>query len=272
VLKTVHKQFFNDFEAVGRDTKKLPNVKEILEKKRREIFSGFSFVFSGLLHQNSNFEEQEIWRLSKDFGGDCEYELSDKTTHLISNRIDTEKALESHKRGIPAVKPDWIYESCRKWERLDWKLFKLTINGTKRRNKRSATEFECQEQGEEGQEGEEGEEEKGEEGEGEGEEEEEEEGEAEDFNEILKFEPILNEAELEEIQKELLDLEEGSESTSGDSESTGNESTSGDSESTSGVIGESEGMNDSKYSSVELSDGEFSDLLNYSSNSEDNNN
>jgi hypothetical protein len=251
VLKTVHEQFFNDFEAVGRDTKKLPNVKEILEKKRREIFSGFSFVFSGLLHQNSNFEEQEIWRLSKDFGGDCEYELSDKTTHLISNRIDTEKALESHERGIPAVKPDWIYESCRKWERLDWKLFKLTINGTKRRNKRSATEFECQEQGEEGQEGQEGQ--KGEEGqEGEGEE-------GEDFNEILKFEPILNEAELEEIQKELLDLEEGSESTSGDSESTG------------GVIGESEGMNDSKYSSVELSDGEFSDLLNYSSNSEDNN-
>lgn len=235
MLKTCHKRFFDNFEEVGRDTEKLPNVKEILEQVKSEIFSGFSFVFSGLLHQNSIFEEQEIWKLSKDFGAECEYELSDKTTHLISNRVDTEKALESQERGIPAVKVGWIYECCRKWERLDWKMFKLTITGSKRKNKRTATELEQDDQ----------------------------------IDEISKFEPILDEAELEEIQKELLDLEEdidsddeGDEDDS-DSDSEGDDCDDGDYN----IIAVSVSNQKRDYSSAELSDGDFSDLLNYSSSS-----
>lgn len=164
---------------------------------------------------------QEIWKLSRDFGADCEYELSDKTTHLISNRIDTEKALESRERGIPAVKPDWIYECCRKWERLDWSQFKISISGT-RRQKRSATELEG--------------------------------AEFEDFvGEIPDFKPILDEAELEEIEKELLDLE--SEDISDDDS-------------------QDESENDNNFDSIaeegaELSDGDFSDLLNSSANEEE---
>lgn len=57
MLKCVHKRFFDDFEGVGKDTEKLPNVKEILAQVKSEIFSGFSFVFSGLLHQHTTFEE-----------------------------------------------------------------------------------------------------------------------------------------------------------------------------------------------------------------------
>jgi RNA polymerase II subunit A-like phosphatase len=128
---------------------------------------------------------------------------------LISNRIDTEKALESRERGILAVKPEWIYECCRKWERLDWNEFKLSISGT-RRQKRSAAELE--------------------------------ETEFEEFvEEIPTFEPILDEAELEEIEKELLDLESEEEDDEDD--------------------------DDSGEEGAELSDGDFSDLLNYSSSS-----
>lgn len=145
--------------------------------------------------------------------------MSDKTTHLISNRIDTEKALESRERGIPAVKPDWIFECCRKWERLDWSNFKLSISGS-RRQKRSATELESEEF---------------------------EENKNEDvIDGITTFEPILDEAELEEIEKELLDLED--EDISDDDECEND-------------------SNDPAEEGAELSDDDFSDLLNYSSSS-----
>ena len=83
--------------------------------------------------------------MAVDFGAECEYEINDRTTHLISNRIDTEKALESKERGIPAVRPEWIYESCRKWEKLDWKEFQLEISGMRRNLKRSAADLEAEE-------------------------------------------------------------------------------------------------------------------------------
>jgi len=192
------------------------------------------------------FFRQEIWKISRDFGADCEYELSDKTSHLISNRIDTEKALESQERGIPAVKPDWIYECCRKWERLEWDSFKLMITGTIRRNKRSATELEESEFEED-----------------------------EQIKEISTLEPILDEAELEEIEKELLDLEGDSEEGEGgegdESERFSSDSNSySKSRNISGItrnISTSNTIEDNYYSGAELSDGDFSDLLNYSSSS-----
>lgn len=127
-----------------------------------------------MLNQHSAFEEQEIWKLSTEFGAECEYELSDRTTHLISNRVDTEKALESRERGIPAVKPDWIYSSCQRWERLDWKEFELKIVKTYSK-KRSLADLANDEDEE---------------------------------TDVIESEiPFLNEEDLEEIQKELEDLE-----------------------------------------------------------------
>lgn len=137
--------------------------------------------------------------------------MSDDTTHLITNRVDTEKALESQERNIPAVKPDWIFECCRKWERLDWVPFKLKISGTRRKSqKRSATELQEDE---------------------------------EEVTEIYEaFPPILlDRSELEDIQKELDDLEE--------SENDFSESDDDEEEKEQG------------YSEADLSEGDFSDIL-----------
>lgn len=215
----IHKRFFREFEGNNRDTLKLPDVKDILVSVRREIFSGCSFVFSGLLHQKSSFEDQEIWKMAVDFGAECEYEINDRTTHLISNRIDTEKALESKERGIPAVRPEWIYESCRKWEKLDWKEFQLEISGMRRNLKRSAADLEAEED-------------------------------VDDADDMVGV-PILDEAELEEIQRELADLEDDEEEDS-DSDST------------------LDNNNGSSYEDAELSDGDFSDLLNELDGEEEN--
>ena len=143
--------------------------------------------------------------------------------------MDTEKALESHERGIPAIKPEWIYECCRKWEKLDWNPFKLMI---KQRNtlKRSAAELDEEE--EEGNDG-------------------------NVIEEIATFEPILDEAELEEIEKELLDLEDSDGGSDCDDDDC-NDDDDGDVNSLTSNTG---------YSGAELSDGDFSDLLNYSSSS-----
>lgn len=212
----IHERFFHEFENNNRDTTLLPNVKEILFSVKREIFSGCCFVFSGLLHQKSSVEDQEIWKLAKEFGADCEYEIDDKTTHLISNRVDTEKALESKERGIFAVKPEWIYESCKRWEKLNFEDFKLEIPGNRTKSnhlKRSATELD-----------------------------EDDDEELNEFENEIVYETILNETDFEEIQKELADLEE---------DSSNDES-----------LQSKNNLETCDYLDAELSDGDFSDLLN----------
>jgi hypothetical protein len=57
VLKSIHERFFKEFDDTHSDISKLPDVKNILFNVKTEIFSGFSFVFSGLLHQHAAFEE-----------------------------------------------------------------------------------------------------------------------------------------------------------------------------------------------------------------------
>ena len=69
--------------------------------------------------------------------------------------------------------------------------------------------------------------------------------------------PILNEAELEEIQRELADLEDDSEDGSVDS-------------STDTVNDGNTEESNLDYQDAELSDGDFSDLLNYSSDGDGN--
>lgn len=145
--------------------------------------------------------------------------MNDETTHLISNRIDTEKALESQERGIAAVRPEWIYECARKWQRVDLLPFKLEISRKRRKRNYTETEDESNNNNYESF--------------------------ALDENQI-----ILNEADLEEIQRELADLEDEDENDSS-------------------TIGSS--SNSSSESNIdELSDDEeddFSDLLDYSSSS-----
>jgi hypothetical protein len=68
---------------------------------------------------------QYIWRLCSDFGAVCELEIGDETTHLISNRVDTEKVLEAEEAGIPIIKPEWIYGSVRNWKILEQDPFRI---------------------------------------------------------------------------------------------------------------------------------------------------
>ena len=127
--------------------------------------------------------------------------------------MDTEKALESQERNIPAVKPDWIFECCRKWERVDWIPFRLKISGSRRKSqKRSAAELQEAEDQEEN----------------------------EIYNEYPSIPILLDRSELDEIRKELQDLEESDNDTSETND---------------------EGENGDDYSEADLSEGDFSDIL-----------
>lgn len=136
---------------------------------------------------------------------------------MISNRVDTEKALESQDRGIPAVRPEWIYECCRKWQLIEVQPFVLQILG--KRRKRNYTETVENDEDFENE---------------------------KDFSYDDNEKVILNANDLEEIQRELADLDDESD------DETENES-----------VNELE--SNSEIDSDEEED--FSDLLNYSSSS-----
>lgn len=139
---------------------------------------------------------------------------------MISNRVDTEKALESQDRGIPAVRPEWIYECCRKWQLIEVQPFVLQILG--KRRKRNFTETVENDEDFENE---------------------------KDFSYDDNEKVILNANDLEEIQRELADLDDESDESDDETE---NESV-------------NELDSNSEIDSDEEED--FSDLLNYSSSS-----
>lgn len=254
VLTKIHSMFYGQLsreEAEEEDPSvaSLPDVKTILTKMKQDIFTGISMVFSGILSKNTSYEEQMIWRVSREFGAVCEEEITDRTTHLITSRNDTEKVLEAVAVGnIKIINSDWIFNSIRRWKRENEENYRIEIiqtqnvesyNNVKRSKKRKLLLLEEEVEEEDG------------------------------FDEEVtgEFETLLDANDFNEINKELEDLE-SSESESDDEkefEENENDCTCFDNNNNNeiSICNYCDNLNLQKSSSsdVNISSEEFSDLL-----------
>lgn len=128
------------------------------------------------------FYRQYIWKLCTEFGAVCENEIGPQTTHLISNRDDTEKVLEAAESGIPVIKPDWVYESIRSWKQLDQEGYRVISKGMSKPNRRFSQKRRLEEAFDD-------------------------EADLDDGKEIIASPVVFDASELEEINKELEELE-----------------------------------------------------------------
>jgi hypothetical protein len=63
-------------------------------------------------------------------------EITEETTHLISVRDDTEKVFEAMEMGVPIVRPEWVTESIRLWERQEETLYLIKPRSASVRKRR----------------------------------------------------------------------------------------------------------------------------------------
>lgn len=118
ILDKVHETFFSRLANSGPGFA-MPDVKEILEARKRTVLSGVNLAFSGIIPTGMPPERFELWRLATMFGASCSPTVRPgHTTHLITFRTDTDKVLQAIEAGnISIMRPDWLLRCFREWKR-----------------------------------------------------------------------------------------------------------------------------------------------------------
>ena len=110
----MHAEFFKLYRTTGS----LPDIKEIVDARRKTVLAGVAIVFSGIIPLGLPPDRFELWRLAEMFGATCDTSIWCGTTHVISFRSDTDKVMQAVEAGIPVVKPDWLLACFRQWQRV----------------------------------------------------------------------------------------------------------------------------------------------------------
>ncbi|PVU86633.1 hypothetical protein BB561_006627 [Smittium simulii] len=107
-LKIVHSKFyalnksvptFNHFSRFSSSIPKSIPVSKILTKNKLAVLRGANIVFSAVIPRYNGAaypfsqipENSDIWLWASQFGAEISHEISFKTTHIVSNKLDTAK-------------------------------------------------------------------------------------------------------------------------------------------------------------------------------------
>jgi len=110
-----------------KDSRKIPNLKVIIPRVKKESLDGVSIVFSGMVSSGEQLQKTKPYLVARSLGADVTEKITYQTTHLIAARPGTVKVNEARKRAknIHLVTPDWLWCCAERWERIDERLYPL---------------------------------------------------------------------------------------------------------------------------------------------------
>ncbi|KAF2819684.1 hypothetical protein CC86DRAFT_449741 [Ophiobolus disseminans] len=140
-LKQVHQTFYDEYRkasavpAGGRiaalkgekSPKKrvlndiIPDVAEIMPRIKEEVLDGAVVVFSGIIPLGVDVQMSDYALWIKSFGAEVETSVNRRTTHVIANpdRKTTKVKKAARYPNIKIVNPEWMFQCCTRWERVD---------------------------------------------------------------------------------------------------------------------------------------------------------
>lgn len=116
-LLKIHEIFYSQVESATAH----PDIKDILPEMKKKVFSGCSFVFSGLFPTGQNLNKESVVIWSKSFGAEVTSNITMDTTHVITKTRHSHKARMGKSLLGPKVKvvhPNWIFNSLSNWGKL----------------------------------------------------------------------------------------------------------------------------------------------------------
>ena len=110
VLRDLHASFYSTSSSNSMQGQR--HTATLLKNKKNAILRGCVVTFSGLVPVNEPDPAEKclLWRLALSLGAQVSYELSDRTTHLVTSQSTTRKVEDCH-RDMPntwIVHPDWL--------------------------------------------------------------------------------------------------------------------------------------------------------------------
>ena len=143
ILTRIHNTFYSEYDVKQKEHEdnkqeqetplqqkdiKTPDLKEIIPRLRKSVFTNCNILFSGVIPLGMPIERSREWNTARAFGGCVHSKLvpgldsadpevvSQATTHLVVGRPDTSKYKQAKKVcGIKIVSPRWFWASAEQW-------------------------------------------------------------------------------------------------------------------------------------------------------------
>ena len=93
----------------GTDLGAVATAAELLQKERRKVLAGCSFVFSGVFPLGTVVSETREAAWLRRLGGRVDTDLKPWSTHLIATQPGTEKVRAAVAQGLHVVHLDWLW-------------------------------------------------------------------------------------------------------------------------------------------------------------------
>ena len=113
------------FEKIHQEFYQRPHqdVRDILRSLSFPILSNFVIVLSGIVDSREALEENELFRMIQRFGGKCQNQVTEETTHVVARYQGTKKTKLGKKLGKHVVSFLWLHLSIMYWIRLSEHYF-----------------------------------------------------------------------------------------------------------------------------------------------------
>ena len=140
LLERIHQTFYNEYDQMkggtqdnedGVDAFSSPDLKVIIPRLRKSVFSGLRLLFTGVIPTNMDPEKSREWNTARAFGGSVHSTIitspvDECTTHVVVGKKDTDKYKQALR--VPSVKivtPEWFWDCAERWKRLDESVYRL---------------------------------------------------------------------------------------------------------------------------------------------------
>ncbi|XP_015594454.1 RNA polymerase II subunit A C-terminal domain phosphatase isoform X2 [Cephus cinctus] len=124
ILRKIHAEFYANIDSeVGRKP-----LREIIPRVRARVLKRLCLTFSGLIATHQKLHQSRAYKVARSLGAEVTQDLTERTTHLVAIKPGTAKANAAKKNpNIKIVNPDWLWTCAERWERVDERLFPLTM-------------------------------------------------------------------------------------------------------------------------------------------------
>lgn len=150
-LNRVHSAFYDEYtKAVGpagrvaalkgetspkkRPTDAIPDVAELMPAMKEQVLAKTVVVFSGIIPLGVDVQTTDYALWIKSFGAEVSTSVNRRTTHVIANpELKTTKVKKAARyENIKIVNPEWMFQCCSRWERVDETPYIIEVDRAER--------------------------------------------------------------------------------------------------------------------------------------------